>query len=485
MGLSEIEQLVKQILSEDILESQESAQYSQSLVGTKEIQGDILEGKETESGVFSTVDQAVQAAKIAQKKYFDTSIERRKKIIAAIRSRLLPEVEEIAKRALEETGMGNFQDKIAKNRLALEATPGVEDLMYATRALTGDNGLTLYEMCPYGVIGAIAPSTNPTETIINNSISMLAAGNTIYFAPHPGARETTIWLIRKINKIAKDASGIDNLIVTIENPSIQAAQEMMVHPDIAILVVTGGPGVVAQAMKSGKKVIGAGAGNPPAIVDETANIEKAGQDIVDGASFDNNIPCTAEKNIIVVSSVAEYLIFNMQKAGAFYVKDIEDIKKLENLCLTEKGTTNKKYVGKSAEKILTDAGVTYTGHPRLVIVEGYPDMPFAVEEMLMPVVPLIRVPDFDTALEVALELEHGYKHTATIHSQNVSRLNKAARAMETSIFVKNGPSFAGLGLRGEGPTTFTIATPTGEGTTTARSFARIRRCVLSDAFMIR
>ena len=206
---------------------------------------------------------------------------------------------------------------------------------------------------------------------------------------------------------------------------------------------------------------------------------------MDGASFDNNIPCTAEKNIIVVSSVADYLIFNMEKAGAFYVKDIEDIKKLEAICLTDKGKTNKKYVGKAAEKILADAGIPYTGHPRLIIVEGQPEMPFAVEEMLMPVVPVIRVPDFEAALSAALELEHGYRHTATIHSQNVTRLNKAARAMATSIFVKNGPSFAGLGLRGEGPTTFTIATPTGEGTTTARSFARIRRCVLSDAFMIR
>ena len=487
MSLSEIEQLVKQILSEEIATSskEESVAATALLEEAKEIQKDILANKGAGSGVFETVDQAIQAAKIAQKTYFDTSIERRKKIIAAIRSQLLPEVEEIARRALEETGMGNLADKIAKNRLALEGTPGVEDLVYATRALTGDNGLTLYEMCPYGVIGAIAPSTNPTETIINNSISMLAAGNSVYFAPHPGAKETTMWLIGKINKIAKEASGIDNLIVTIANPSIQAAQEMMVHPDIAILVVTGGPGVVAQSMKSGKKVIGAGAGNPPAIVDETAHLEKAGQDIVDGASFDNNIPCTAEKNIIVVDSVADYLIFNMEKAGAFYVKDIEDIKKLEAICLTDKGTTNKKYVGKSAEKILTDAGIAYTGHPRLVIVEGYPEMPFAVEEMLMPVVPLIRVPDFEAALALALELEHGYKHTATIHSQNVSRLNKAARAMETSIFVKNGPSFAGLGLRGEGPTTFTIATPTGEGTTTARSFARIRRCVLSDAFMIR
>lgn len=487
MATLSIEELVKNILSETSINqsSNVSKIRIQELDQTRQLQEQIVRGQEETDGVFETVSEAVAAAKIAQRKYFDTSIERRKKIIDAIRSHLLPQVEEIARRALDETGMGNLNDKINKNRLALENTPGIEDLVYATRALTGDNGLTLYEMCPYGVIGAITPSTNPTETVINNTISMLAAGNTVYFAPHPGAKDTTIWLIKKINRIAKEASGIEHLVVTIRQPSIEAAQDMMVHPDIPLLVVTGGPGVVAQAMRSGKKVIGAGAGNPPTIVDETANIEKAGQDIVDGASFDNNIPCIAEKNVIVVANVADYLIFNMQKAGAIYIDDIEDIRKLEAICLTEERTASKKYIGKSAELILQDAGISYTGSPRLIVVEGGPQMAFATEEMLMPVVPLIRVPDFETALEVALELEHGYKHTATMHSQNVTRLNRAARVLGTSIFVKNGPSFAGIGFRGEGPTTFTIATPTGEGTTTARSFARIRRCVLSDAFMIR
>lgn len=486
MSLSDIDKLVQEILREEITPSTSKKVETENYYKeSKEIQHNILNHTFCTGGVFKTVNEAIQAAKEAQDKYFDASIERRKKIIQAIREQLAPEIPEIARRAWQETGMGNLEDKIAKNRLALENTPGVEDLMYATRVLTGDNGLTLYEMCPYGVIGAVAPSTNPTETIINNSISMLAAGNSVYFAPHPGAKDTTIWLIEKINRIAHEVSGINNLVVTIESPSIEAAQEMMVHPDVKILVVTGGPGVVAQAMQSGKKVIGAGAGNPPALVDETAHIEKAAKDIVDGASFDNNVPCIAEKNIVVVDSVAEFLIFHMQKNGACYVHDIKDIKKLEDLLLTKQGTPNKDYVGKTATKILDDAGIAYTGSPRLVIVEGNPSMPFAVEEMLMPVVPVVRVPDFEAGLNVCLELEHGFKHTATVHSQNVSRLNKAARVMETSIFVKNGPSFAGIGFRGEGPTTFTIATPTGEGTTSARSFARIRRCVLSDAFMIR
>lgn len=487
MNTIDIDKIIQKILNEneDLVAEHLTEEKVNNSQSPKEVNCELFHETKGSTGIFDTVDEAVAAAKIAQRRYFETSLERRKKIIDAIRLSLEPEIDEIAKRALEETGMGNLQDKISKNRLALQSTPGVDDLVHATRTITGDNGLTLYEMCPYGVIGAIAPSTNPTETIINNSLSMLAAGNSVYFAPHPGAKNTTIWLIQRINEIVKKASGIENLIVAIKSPSIQAAQEMMVHPDIRLLVVTGGPEVVLRAMQSGKKVIGAGAGNPPTIVDETAIIDKAAQDIVEGASFDNNIPCIAEKNIVVVNSVAEYLIFNMEKHGAVYISNPEDIRKLEALLVTEKGKPNKAFVGKSATTILNDAGVEYKGTPRLVVVEATPSMKFAVEEMLMPVIPLIRVPDFESALDVALELEQGLRHTATIHSQNVSRLNQAARALETSIFVKNGPSFAGIGFRGEGPTTFTIATPTGEGTTTARHFARVRRCVLSDAFTIK
>lgn len=471
MNTVDIEELVKQIVAKNgEHNSKEQVNIHESM---------------TNDGIFQTVDEAVQAAKQAQKKLFDSSLERRQTIIRAIRENLAPYVTEMAERAVAETGMGNVPDKIQKNELALNNTPGVEDLVQSAKVITGDSGMTLYEYCPYGVVGAIAPSTNPTETLICNAIGMIAAGNAIYFSPHPGAKETSAWIIKKMNKIVKEASGIDNLIVSIETPSIAAAQEMMAHPEIALLVVTGGPGVVNQAMKSGKKVLGAGAGNPPTIVDDTANIEKAARDIVNGASFDNNVPCIAEKNIVAVESIADYLIFNLEQQGAFYIKEITEIKKLQELVVTEKDTPNKKFIGKSAKEILQAANIPFSGNPRLIIVESTIEKPLVVLEMLMPVVPIVRVPDFDCALSAALEIEQGLHHTATIHSQNVTRLNKAAREMQTSIFVKNGPSYEGIGFGGESPTTFTIATPTGEGTTTARHFARIRRCVLADAFSIK
>ncbi|WP_232698540.1 aldehyde dehydrogenase family protein [Brevibacillus daliensis] len=471
MEAKTLENLVKQLVMEKLTESLETKRES------------IVKSIGSVSGVFDTVDEAVAAAVRAQTEYSGKTLACRRKVVEAIRTGLTPYIEDMAMRAFEETGMGNVNDKIQKNRLAINQTPGVEDLV--TDVATGDNGMTLYELSPYGVIGAVAPSTNPSETVICNTIGMLAAGNAVFFSPHPGAKKISLWLIDRLNTIVREACGIDNLVVTVANPSIEAAQEMMNHPKIALLVVTGGPGVVSQAMRSGKKVIGAGAGNPPSIVDETANIEKAASDIVDGASFDHNILCIAEKNVVAVDSIADYLIFNMEKVGALLVRDPEDVSKLEKVAVTPEGHTNKQLVGKSPSEILDAAGITCEFDPRLIIVETDKNHPFAVIELLMPIVPIVRVADFETGLETALELEQGLHHTATMHSQNITRLNKAARQLQTSIFVKNGPSFAGLGFRGEGSTTFTIATPTGEGTTTSRHFAKRRRCVLTDGFSIR
>jgi propionaldehyde dehydrogenase len=436
-----------------------------------------------EPGVFTSVDAAIQAAKVAQAKFEECSLATRTKVIEAIRLAMRPLVGELAQRTYDETGMGRVADKIIKLNLALDKTPGVEDLV--TECETGDNGMTLYELSPYGVIGAVTPSTNPSETLICNAIGMLAAGNAIYFSVHPGAKMISRWLVSQLNQIVTQAIGIENLIVTIAEPSIEAAQEMMIHKDIALLVVTGGPGVVHQALCSGKKTIGAGAGNPPAFVDETANIRKAAQDIVLGASFDNNILCIAEKSVVAIRSIEPELVKEMVDAGCVLIEDQATIDKLLSMTLQENGTPSRKYIGKNAGFILDAAGVSYTGDPRLIIMRTDKHHPFATKEMLMPILPVITVDSFEDGLATCLFLEDGLHHTATMHSLNMERLNKMARAMKTSIFVKNGPSYAGLGFNGEGTTTFTIATPTGEATTSARHFARRRRCCLTTGFNIR
>jgi len=260
---------------------------------------------------------------------------------------------------------------------------------------------------------------------------------------------------------------------------------MMKHPLIALLAITGGPGIVNMALKSGKKTIGAGAGNPPSLVDETAVLDKAAQDIVSGASFDYNLPCTAEKSLIVVDSVASALLAEMQKCGALLVSGAENIAKLRQVAIID-GHANKVLVGKSPLALLKAAGLPAPDRaPRLLLVEVPADDVLVTVEQLMPILPVVRVPDYDAGLALAMKVEGGLHHTATMHSQNVSRLNQAAQRLQTSIFVKNGPSYAGIGVGAEGFATFTIATPTGEGTTSARTFARHRRCVLANAFSIR
>ena len=436
-------------------------------------------------GIFPDMDSAISAAEQAQKQYMLCSMADRKRFVAAIRETVLQpdHLEHLARLAVEETGMGGYEYKLVKNRAAAEKTPGVEDLM--TMALSGDDGLTTIEYSPYGVIGAITPTTNPTETIICNSIGMLAAGNSVVFSPHPRAKQVSIDNIQMINQALRKAGAPENLVVMVEEPSIENTNIMLKHPKIRMLVATGGPGIVRTVLSSGKKGIGAGAGNPPVVVDETADIEKAARDIILGCSFDNNLPCIAEKEVIAVDSIADFLLFNMKKNGAYQMTDEAEIQRLIDLVVAKKGGPKTEFVGKSALYILDKLGIQAPPDTKVITMVVDKSHPFVQIEMLMPILPVVRVPDVDTAIDVAVEVEHGNRHTAMMHSKNIDKLTKMAKLMQTTIFVKNGPSYAGIGIGGEGYTTFTIAGPTGEGLTSAKSFARIRRCVLVKGLSVR
>ena len=436
-------------------------------------------------GIFATMDEAINAAEAAQRKYLSCSMADRAKYVQVIRDVALKKenLEYMSRATVEETGMGGYEYKITKNILAATKTPGVEDL--TTEALSGDDGLTLVEYSPFGVIGAITPTTNPTETVICNSIGMLAAGNAVVFSPHPRAKNVTIFLIKALNRALAEAGAPANLIVTVAEPSIENTNAMMKNPKVRMLVATGGPSIVRTVLSSGKKAIGAGAGNPPVVVDETANIEKAAKDIVDGCSFDNNLPCIAEKEIIAVDSIADYLIFNMKKNGAYEVKDKATIDKLVALVTKDGKGPKTEFVGKSAQYILDKVGITVGPEIKVILMEADEFHPFVQEELMMPILPLVRVKDVDTAIDMAVRVEHGFRHTAIMHSRNVEKLTKMGKLIQTTIFVKNGPSYAGIGVGGMGHTTFTIAGPTGEGLTSAKSFARKRRCVLVGGFDIR
>lgn len=436
-------------------------------------------------GIFDSMDEAVEAAAVAYRQFLLCSMEDRERFTCGIREVFTNEanLERISRLTVEETGMGRYEHKVIKNRLAAENTPGTEDLV--TLAQSGDDGLSIEELSSYGVIGSITPTTNPSETIICNSIGMLAAGNSVVYSPHPRATKVSHFVIRLINEKLASLGAPANLVVTVSRPSIENTKAMMAHPNVRMLVATGGPSIVKTVMSSGKKAIGAGAGNPPVIVDETANIEKAAVDIINGCSFDNNLPCIAEKEVIAVDEIADYLILQMERNGACHITDENMIRKLSELVLNEKGGPRTDFVGKDAAYILEQIGIRVDDSMRVILVEAAADHPFVVEELMMPILPLVRVANVDDAIDLACKVEHGNRHTAIMHSTNVVKLTKFAKLIQTTIFVKNGPSYAGIGVGGEGYTTFTIAGPTGEGLTSAKSFARKRRCCMVESLNIR
>lgn len=440
-------------------------------------------------GIFSDMNDAIEQAGKAYRTVRAMSVEQREKIITEIRRLAREEALVMAQMGVKETGMGKVEHKRLKHILVADKTPGTEDIVASAK--TGDSGLTLIEAAPFGVVGAITPSTNPSETVICNSIGMLAAGNGVVFNPHPNAIATSNYAVDLINRASKAMGGPDILVCSMVKPTLESAGIMQSHPAVRLLVCTGGPGVVRAVLSSGKKAIGAGAGNPPVIVDDTADIAKAGKDIIDGCTFDNNLPCIAEKEVFAFRNIADDLIAAMKKNGAYLI-DSTTADRLAGIVLEEKKDKSGKVkkivsrdcVGRDASVLLAKVGISVGNDVRCIICETGFEHPFVQHELMMPILPIVRVDNIDQAIELAVKAEHGNRHTAHMHSKNIDNLSRFAREVETTIFVKNAPSYAGIGFGGEGHTTFTIAGPTGEGITSARSFTRQRRCVMADSFRI-
>jgi propionaldehyde dehydrogenase len=465
----QIEQIVKNVL--------QNIKSSNIKTVEKSSEGDL--------GIFEDMNEAIAAAKQAQQVVKTMTVEKRENIIKKIREKILERAEAFAELAVEETGMGRVDHKIIKHQLVAQKTPGTEDIH--TIAWSGDNGLTLIEMGPFGVIGSITPSTNPSATVLCNSIGMIAAGNTVVFNPHPGAIKVSNMAVKLVNEASIEAGGPRNIVTSVVKPTMKSSDILMKHPDIALISATGGPGVVTVALSSGKRALGAGAGNPPVVVDETADLQKAGKDIIDGCTFDNNLPCIAEKEVIAVKSIADELMYHMVQNGAYEITE-EQAEKLVKVVLINKDgkySVSRDWVGRDAWKILKAIGIEVNESVRCIIFKAPKDHILVVEELMMPILGVVYVDDIDEAISVAKELEHGNRHSAHMHSKNIDNLTRFGREIDTAIFVKNAPSYAALGIGGEGYCTFTIASRTGEGLTSAKTFTKSRRCVLSDGLSIR
>jgi len=443
------------------------------------------EANPAEYGIYSDIETAISQAREAQKQVARLPMATREKIITNIRKKTLENAGVLSDMAVAETGMGNATDKRAKHQLLAAKTPGIEDI--TTQAFSGDDGLTLVEQGPFGVIGAITPCTNPSETVLCNTIGMLAGGNTVIFNPHPAAVKVSNYAVHLINQASFEAGGPDNIAVSTSRPTLESGNAIFTHPAISLLAVTGGPGVVTAALKSGKRAIGAGAGNPPVLVDETADIRQAAANIVAGATFDNNLPCIAEKEIIATQKIADELTHYMKQNGC-YVAQPKEVEKLCETVLEYKNGQhwlNRNCVGKSAMELLEMIGVAPNDEVKCIIFEGTESHILVREELMMPILGIVRAKDVYEGIRIAVALEQNNRHTVHMHSKNVDYLTLFGQAADTAVFVKNAPSYAALGFGGEGFCSFTIASRTGEGLTSARTFTKARRCVLGDSLCIR
>lgn len=439
------------------------------------------------NGVFDNVDEAVHASKSAQKIWANSSKSLKEKVIAALRTAMHENAEEFSRRAVEETGMGRVEDKIIKHHNAADATPGIEDL--ETRSWSGDKGLVYEDYAPYGVVAAITPSTHPVPVLFNSIVTIIAPGNSVVFNVHPAAKKLSAYAIEIFNNVILRNGGPANLISMLREPTLESADKLFRHEDIRLIVATGGPGLVKAAFESGKKVIAAGPGNPPVVVDETADLDKAAKNIIEGASFDNNILCIAEKEVFVVDKVFDAFMNEMERAGAVRLQksQIEELASKVFLPNNKGGLiVSREYVGKNANVLGRAVGLNLSDNVRLLFGECPFDCPFVQEEQMMPYMPIVRVKNFDEALSCAIKTEHGYGHTAMIHSNNLENITKFAKELNTSIVVVNGSSLTGNGgVAGEGYFSHTIASPTGEGVCTPRNYARVRRLSINKALQLK
>ena len=433
-------------------------------------------------GVFHDANEAVQAARASFEQLQTMTIEDRKKIIGHIRRISIEQCVELGTMEMNETQIGRLEHKIDKLKTLGMLSPGVEFMR--SEVFSGDHGLAVVEHAPFGVIGAITPVTHSLPTITGNAVSMIAAGNTVVVNPHPSGKKVAAEGVRRFNKAIYDDLGIDNLICVMAEPTLETADIIFKHRDVALICVTGGPAVARAALNSGKRAVVAGPGNPPVVVDETADLDRAARSIIQGAAFDNNLLCIAEKEVFVVNSVFDQLRVAMARAGAARLNGSQ-VDQLTAKAIVQVGDDNhdapsKEYLGKDASVLAQAAGLSVAADTELLFGETDQHHPFVTVEQMMPFVPFVRVRDVDEGIAMAKHYEHGFRHTAIIHSNNVTNMTKMAKALDTTIFVKNGPCMAGLGLGGEGYLSFSIAGPTGEGVTTPLTFTRERRCSLID-----
>ena len=440
-------------------------------------------------GVFQDAHEACAAAHEAFLQLQQKGVAARRKIEEIVKTFADKNAAEWGRLELEETKIGRLDHKIEKLQI-IKLVPGVDWLR--PDGHSGDHGITLEEYTPFGVVGAVTPSTHSIPTLSGNVVNIAAAGNAMVFNPHPAATRCAVTAVTAYNQAIYRETGIENVVCILERPTLDSFSAMCKHEAVRLLCVTGGPGVVAAAMMTGKRAICAGPGNPPVYVDDTACMKRAAKAIIGGASYDNNLLCIGEKEVFALENIADKLMAEMERNGAVRLSSSQ-LDALTKAAFTFKpaagggcphASVNRDFIGKDPGVLANAAGVNLPAGTQLLFAETDAQHPFVVEEQMMPFLPIVRVKSPEEGVARSLEAEHGYKHTSIIHSHDVEAMTAMGRALDTTLFIKNGPCMAGLGLGGEGYLSYSVATPTGEGVTNPKTFCRVRRCVMVDNLRI-
>jgi len=440
-------------------------------------------------GVFQDANDACAAAHEAFLQLQQKGVAARRKIEEIVKSFCDRNAQAWGKLELDETKIGRLDHKIEKLQI-IKLVPGVDWLR--PDGHSGDHGITLEEYTPFGVVAAVTPSTHSIPTLSGNIVNIVAAGNAVVFNAHPAATRCAATAVRAYNEAIYRETGIENIACIVEKPTLESFDAMCKHAAVRLLCVTGGPGVVAAAMKTGKRAICAGPGNPPVLVDDTACMNRAAKTIIQGASYDNNLLCIGEKEVFALDPIADKLMTRMEQNGAVKLTSAQ-LDSLTKAAFTFKpgegggcphASVNRDFIGKDPGVLATAARANLPSGTQLLFAETDANHPFVAEEQMMPFLPIVRVKSIEEGIARSIEAEHGYKHTSIIHSHDVEAMTAMGRALDTTLFIKNGPCMSGLGLGGEGYLSYSIATPTGEGVTNPKTFCRVRRCVMVDNLRI-
>lgn len=418
------------------------------------------------------VRDLVKAAKLAQKKFAELNQSEIDEAVKGLVEIAAANAESLARLACEETGFGKWQDKMAKNILASEKLWEFMKDMKTLGILHEDHEKKVVQIgTPMGVIAGLIPSTNPTSTVIYKALIALKAGNSIVFSPHPSAKKCIMETVRILREGCAIYGIPEELISCISIPTIEATDALMKHPDVDMILATGGSAMVKAAYSSGTPALGVGPGNVPAYIERSADIEDAVEKIFRSKGFDNGTVCASEQAIVTEKCIEQRVREEVIKRGGFFLRG-EALEKVKAIMERPNGGMNPKIVGKSAHDIAAMAGIEIPAQATILLSDepGVGEKyPFS-KEKLTQLLGFYVVNDWHEACELCIELleNGGLGHTLSIHSKDEKIIREFAFKKPVSRFLVNTPSTHGaVGLSTGLAPSFTLGCGTVGGSATS------------------